>query len=106
MPKKKLEERVSRFQDGSWLRLLEESQTSEAQVHQASARTRRNQGDSVEKRANKALTLVQMGELSAAGFIGRSRSGTRNVDDVEGVDQPRTPTTFPTASVESRDYAQ
>ena len=50
VPKKKLEERVSRFEDGSWLRLLEESQTSEAQADQVSARKRRNQGDSVEKR--------------------------------------------------------
>ena len=66
VPKKKLEERVSCFNDGSWLRLLEESQTSEAQAHQTSSRRRRNQVDSVEKRASKALSLVQMGELSAA----------------------------------------
>ena len=65
VPRKKLE-RVSCFQEGMWLRLLEESQSCEAQAHQASSRRRRNQVDSLEKRANRALSLVQVGELSAA----------------------------------------
>ena len=45
MPRKKLEERITCFQEGFWLRLLV---------------------DSLDKRACKALLLVQMGELSAA----------------------------------------
>ena len=61
VPRKKLEERVSCFQEGMWLRLLEESQSS-----QSSSRRRRNQVDSLEKRASRALSLVQIGELSAA----------------------------------------
>ena len=66
VPRKKLEERIIWFQDGLWLRLLEESQTSEAHAHQASFRRRRNQVDSLDKRASKAPSLVQLGELSAA----------------------------------------
>ena len=65
VPRKKMEERIIWFQEGLWLRLLEESQTSEAHAHQASSRRRRNQVDSLDKRASKALSLVQLGELSA-----------------------------------------
>ena len=42
---KKLVERATCFQDGLRLRLLKESQTSEAHAHQASSRRRRNQVD-------------------------------------------------------------
>ena len=97
VPRKKLEERVSCFQEGMWLRLLEESQSSEAQAHQASSRRRRNQVDSLEKRANSALSLVQLGELSAARVA------------LEGA-APRTlaeaPTSQGTSRVESRGGAQ
>ena len=60
---------MSCFQEGMWLRLLEESQSSEAQAHQSSSRRRHNQVDSLEKRANKGLSLVQIGELSAARVV-------------------------------------
>ena len=55
---------MSYFQEGVWLRLLEESQACEREAHRASSRRRRNQVDSVEKR--KALSLIQVGELFAA----------------------------------------
>ena len=66
VPRKILEERVSYFQEVVWLRLLEESQACEREAHRASSRRRRDQVDSVEKRANKALSLIQVGELFAA----------------------------------------
>ena len=69
VPRKKLEERVSCFQEGMWLRLLEENQSSEAQAHQSSSRRRRNQVDSLEKRVNKGFSLVQIGELSAPRVV-------------------------------------
>ena len=66
MPRKKLEERVQLFQSGQWLQLLEASVSNDMQGHQVSSRRRRRQIDSVEKRAERARSLVHLGELSAA----------------------------------------
>ena len=92
VPRKKLEERVSCFQEDMWLRLLEESQSSEAQG--------RNQVDRLEKRANRVLSLVQIGEfVRSSGCSRGSRSRTRDVGNFEGVDKPRTPTSSATTRV-------
>ena len=97
VPRKKLEERVSCFQEG-WLRLLEESQSSEAQAHQASSRRRRNQVDEQGIVSGPAWRVV-----CCSGCSGGSRSRTKDVDNFEGVDKSRTPTSQGTSRVESRD---
>ena len=52
---------------GQWHELLDASISNTAKIHQRSVRRRRReQGDGIEKRANRSLSLVQMGELSAA----------------------------------------
>ena len=67
VPKKTLEARFHMFQMGQWHELLDASISNTAKIHQRSVRRRRReQGDGIEKRANRALSLVQMGELSAA----------------------------------------
>ena len=64
IPKGKLKERFNLFTQGRWEDL---SQLCDADALKASScRRRTQQGDSVEKRADRALDLVQMGELSAA----------------------------------------
>ena len=64
VPKKQLEDRVALFQNGEWDVLLEKSLNSSMDGATGRVRRRRN-GDSVEKRARRALHMVQLGELSA-----------------------------------------
>ena len=67
IPKGKLKERFNLFSQGRWEDLIHASQQCDAEASKASSHRRRTQqGDSVEKRADRALDLVQMGELSAA----------------------------------------
>ena len=54
LPKSRLLDRVSQFHRGSWINLLV-----------VQRRHRRTQQDSVERRAERAEALVQVGELSA-----------------------------------------
>ena len=62
MPKKILETRFHPFQTSQSHELLEDSVSNTSKIHQRSVQ----QGDGMEKRANRVLSLVQMGELSAA----------------------------------------
>ena len=67
VPKEKLKERFILFTQGRWEDLIFASQQCDADALKASSRRRRTQqGDSVEKRADRALDLIQMGALSAA----------------------------------------
>ena len=63
---RKIGERVRLFQEGQWLQLLEQSLANDLQGHQVSTRRRRRPTNSVAMRAERAKTLVQFGELSAA----------------------------------------
>ena len=66
VPKKLLEERFQMFSVGRWAELVRASLELTATGAQAAIRRRRrNRGDDVQKRADRALKLVQMGELSA-----------------------------------------
>ena len=67
VPKGKLKERFNLFTQGRWEDLIFASQQCDADALKVSSRRRRTQqGDSVEKRADRASDLIQMGELSAA----------------------------------------
>ena len=63
IPKKQLEERCALFAQGDWLVLLE----GEGVVVSSRGHTRGESGNV--KRVNRALQLVQMGELSAARHV-------------------------------------
>ena len=64
--RQRLIERVNKFTSGVWSLLVEESSIAVVSGDVSSRRRRRRQrsGD-IERRANRALSLVQMGELSA-----------------------------------------
>ena len=65
-PKEKLRERFNLFAQGRWEELILASRQCDEAADKAAVRRRcRQQGDTVEKRADRALDLVQMGELSA-----------------------------------------
>ena len=67
VPRSKLEARITSFQRGGWLELLAEGASCAERVHtQSIRRRRRQQHDDDGKRAARALSLVQMGELFAA----------------------------------------
>ena len=66
IPKNKLRERFALFADGQWITLLRQGQAA-AEAHKAGVlRRRHRQVDSVEKRAERAQALVELGELSSA----------------------------------------
>ena len=66
IPKNKLRERFASFADGQWIALLRQGQAA-AEAHKAGVlRRRHRQVDSVEKRAERAHALVELGELSSA----------------------------------------
>ena len=64
--RKKLESRVRQFQEGDWISLLRESVSCADVAHSSAVRRRRRGSDEEAVRAARALSLVQMGELSAA----------------------------------------
>ena len=67
IPRRQLENRFRRFQEGEWIQLLSEGQECAAQAHRPSVRRRRRHRlDDVRDRASRALRLAQLGELSAA----------------------------------------
>ena len=67
VPRSKLEARITSFQRGLWFDLLAEGASCAERVQTQSVRRRcRQQHDDEWKRAARALSLVQMGELSAA----------------------------------------
>ena len=65
MLKAKLQERVSMFNTGDWLTLLDTSLAASVTGTTARCRRRRKQ-DTIQARAARALGLVHMGELSNA----------------------------------------
>ena len=64
--RKKLESRVRQFQEGDWILLLRESVSCADVAHNSAVRRRRRGSDDEAVRVTRALSLVQMGELSAA----------------------------------------
>ena len=66
MPKKKLQERFLIVAQGEWLKLLRLSHEVAQSQAPGSRRIRQNQVDSVERRAERAQALAQLGELSSA----------------------------------------
>ena len=65
--RQKLEARFRSFEDGHWIELLSERTACAEKAHTQSARRRRHQHHDYDvKRATRALSLVQVGELSAA----------------------------------------
>ena len=65
--RQKLEARLRSFEDGHWIELLSDSTVCAEKAHTQSVRRRRHQHhDDDAKRASRALSLVQVGELSAA----------------------------------------
>ena len=66
IPRHKLVERVHKFISGEWSLLVEESLIVVASGEVSSRRRRRRQqSDEIERRANRAWSLAQMGELFA-----------------------------------------
>ena len=66
VPRKKLESRIRLFQEGEWLSLLRDSATCSEMAHTSAVRRRRRGQAEDAVRASRALSLVQMGELSSA----------------------------------------
>ena len=66
VPRKKLEGRIRQFQEGDWISLLNDSANCAAQAKVASVRARRRHRSDEATRAARAMSLVQVGELSAA----------------------------------------
>ena len=68
--KSRLFERFQLFSAGRWVVLLEASRecANQAAVSSRRRRRRRDQGTSLQARADRAQTLIQLGELSAARF--------------------------------------
>ena len=86
VPRKQLEERFQKFSAGQWAELIEASTGLSTTGSEAAVRRRRrDQGDNVSKRADRALELVQMGELSA-GRLALEGAQIAPGDDVQGVD--------------------
>ena len=70
-PKSKLAQRFDDFSGGLWARLLETSGDCDEHATVAQRRKSRHRPeDDVERRAARALSLVQMGELSAGRQAG------------------------------------
>ena len=65
IPKSRLKERFLDFSAGRWVDLLCQSRVCAEQAAVASRRRRRRSSDDVERRAERAHVLVQLGELSA-----------------------------------------
>ena len=63
VPRSKLETRITSFQRGLWLELLADGASQRGSIHTQSVRVNNMM---IMKRAARALSLVQMGELSAA----------------------------------------
>ena len=61
-----LTERFARFSRGQWIELLLASQASSENARRAQFRRNRTAVDSVERRAERAFCLAQLGELSSA----------------------------------------
>ena len=66
VPRKKLEGRIRQFQEGDWISLLNDSANCAAQAKVASVRARRRDRSDEATRAARAMSLVQVGESSAA----------------------------------------
>ena len=65
--RQKLESRIVAFHEGRWMELLRDSTVAAETAHTQSVRRRRRQDhDEDARRAARAMTLTQMGELSAA----------------------------------------
>ena len=85
-----LTEWLQSFTGGNWSPLLDASVKCAEQASQASRRRRRRQDDEVSKRADRAQTLVQMGELSACPTgVGGSSGGPWDRSHASGVDRSR-----------------
>ena len=66
LSKEKLSDRFKMFSRGEWLQLLAASRACDEKAATARNRRRRRPPDDLERRAKRALQLVQMGELSSA----------------------------------------
>ena len=67
MSRQKLESRIVAFHEGRWMELLRDSTVAAETAHTQSVRRRRRQDhDDDARRAARAMTLTQMGELSVA----------------------------------------
>ena len=100
-PKKTLEERFHVFQEGRWLELLALSRGIEASAHQSSVRRRRRQrqDDGIQRRVDRAHSLVRLGELSAV------RQALEGANNFEGIDKPSPTPTSAQTRIEPRDFA-
>ena len=65
LPRGQLEERFNQFMSGQWTQLLIASRECSDQACRSQHRRRRTQVDTIERRAQRAEALVQLGELSA-----------------------------------------
>ena len=65
IPKNQLFDRFSKFANGQWLDLLGKSPEAWENEVRLRSRKRRNKVDDVEKRVERAETLISMGEISA-----------------------------------------
>ena len=87
VPEARLQERVSMFNTGDWLTLLDTSLAASVAGTTARCRRRRGKQDTIQARAARALGLVHMGELSnARQALEGDALAPRNREDVEGVD--------------------
>ena len=64
-PRTNWKERVAQFSRGDWLTLLRQSESITEEASRAACRRRRTRADTLERRAERAAILVQMGEISS-----------------------------------------
>ena len=74
IPRKQLETRLRQFENGDWHTLLSDSARCAEQSHTHSVRVRRRSQPDEVQRASRAMSLVQVGELSAARQALEARS--------------------------------
>ena len=86
-----MEERFHMFQEGRWLELLALSRGIEGSVHQSSVRRRRRQrqDDGIQRRLDRAHSLVRLGELSGARqALEGANVALGTLTTFEGIDKP------------------
>ena len=81
LSKEKLIQRFNAFSQGQWENLLEASARCDEQTAVSRRRSRRRDGDDVERRAARAEMLVGLGELSSASPITCHQPRSRALDE-------------------------
>ena len=86
--KSHLRERFADFAPGRWERLLDASRACVEQAAAASRRRRRRREDDIQRRADRAHALVQMGESSAGRHALEGAAFAPGTDAIRNVHYP------------------